>query len=68
MKKIFFILVILFIFPCINLTQFSAAIDGEVLENYVIYNDKGDVICERSSVEEGDSFITGDFCEYQIIR
>ncbi len=68
MKKLFFIISIIFIFPLINFTGISWAIDGDVLENYVVYNDKGEVICERSSVDVGDSFITSDFVEYEIAR
>lgn len=68
MKSLFFVLVIIFIFPIFNLAQYSYAIDGDVLENYMVYDEQGQVICERSSVDAGDSFITSDFCEYQIVR
>ena len=68
MKKLFLILIIILIFPLINVAQFSYAIDGDVLENYVVYNEKGEVICERSSVDVGDSFITSDYSEYEITR
>ncbi len=68
MKKLFLFLAIIFIFPIINLNAISFAVDGDAYESYIVYNEKGDVICERSSVEVGDSFITNDFCEYEIVR
>lgn len=68
MKK-FIILIFLFsilVFPFSSLSAF--ALDGEVGENYLIYNENQELICEKSSVEVGDSFITRDFNEYEIIE
>lgn len=68
MKK-FIILIFLFsifVFPFSSVSAF--ALDGEVGENYLIYNENQELICEKSSVEVGDSFITRDFNEYEIIE
>ncbi len=40
--------------------------DGLPYENYVIYNENGDIICEKSQIEIGDEFITADFSLYKI--
>ncbi len=74
MKKIlnfrflFVILVMLIFCPspviCQNMTF---AVDGDAYERYVVYDDNNDVICEKSSVEVGDTFVTKDFYEYEIV-
>ena len=40
--------------------------DGEIGENYVVYNEDDEVLIEKSAVEEGDTFITKDFYEYKV--
>ncbi len=69
MKKIviLFILSLLFFTPAAGLGNFALA-DGQANENYIIYNEDGEIICEKSSIEIGDGFITPDFCEYEIIQ
>ncbi len=42
--------------------------DGMAGENYIIYDENGEIICEKSSIEVGDGFITSDFYEYEIIE
>lgn len=69
MKKLLSIIFILLIFVCpfSMSSEFVYAIDGEIGENYVIYNENNEILCEKSSVEVGDTFITRDFNEYEII-
>jgi len=52
----------------INNVEICYAIDGEIGENYSVYNEKDELICEKSSIEVGDSFVTRDFIEYQIVK
>ena len=53
MKKIVFIL---FVF-ILSFTAFlspgkiSCAVDGEIGENYLIYNEEGGIICEKSGTQ-----------------
>lgn len=70
MKKIVFILFvfILSFTAFFSPTKISCAVDGEIGENYLIYNEEGGLICEKSSIEVGDSFITRDYKEYQIVK
>lgn len=70
MKKIFsflLILVILYI-PLCPTAFFTFAYDGEVGENYSVYNEQNELLCEKSSIEVGDTFITRDFYEYEIVK
>ena len=70
MKKNIFVifLFIILVCPLFYCYRISYAVDGEIGENYMIYNEKEELICEKSSIEVGDSFITRDFYEYQIIK
>lgn len=68
-KPLIIILLLLFLFyPLPTARGVSFALDGEPQENYTIYNEKDELICEKSSVEVGDTFITRDFFEYEIIK
>lgn len=68
-KVVLYLFIALFLFYLIPFGyNFSYAIDGEVGENYVIYNENDEIICEKSSIEVGDTFITRDFNEYEIIK
>lgn len=42
--------------------------DGEVGQNFVVYDENNNIISERSLIEEGDTFITKDFYEYEIYK
>ncbi len=68
-KKIIILFIISFfiIFPAFRLENISYA-DGEPIENYVVYDENGNIICEKSSIEVGDGFITSEFYEYEIIK
>lgn len=70
MKKgfIFLIVVLFLFFPLSFGNRISYAVDGEIGENYVIYNENDEIICEKSSIEVGDTFITRDFNEYEITK
>lgn len=68
-KSILILFVFLFLFfPLSGNVNFTFAADGEVGENYIIYNEDEEFLCEKSSVEVGDTFITRDFYEYEIIK
>ncbi len=65
----------LFIFLILALTSLSLqgglyafALDGQITENYVVYNEEGEIVCEKSTVELGDIFITKDFEQYEIVE
>ena len=70
MKKSIFVVVLLLVvmFPLFMHDNFTFAVDGEIGENYMIYNEDDELICEKSSIEVGDTFITRDFYEYQITK
>lgn len=69
MKKIIVLLILILIMsPIFVFNNFSFALDGQVGENYSIYNENEELICEKSSIEVGDTFITRDFYEYEIIK
>ena len=70
MKKIviLFILSLFIICPIFNVGGVFVSADGKPAENYVVYDENGEVICEKSSIELGDGFITADFNEYEIVR
>ena len=69
MKKIIVLLILILIMsPIFVFNNFSFALDGEVGENYSIYNENEELICEKSSIEVGDTFITRDFYEYEMIK
>ncbi len=70
MKKIviLFILSLLVMMPNIYVGKSVAFADGQAGESYVIYDENGEIICEKSAIEIGDGFITPDFYEYEIIQ
>lgn len=61
-------LFIISVFSFVISPVYSLALDGEVNENYLIYNENQELICEKSSIQVGDTFITRDFYEYEIIK
>jgi len=74
MKKSQRILLIIFSFfivlgHCLlpNFYLYSYATDGEIVE-YDIYDEEYRLISTKSYIEEGDSFITSDFNEYEIYK
>lgn len=75
MKKSYAVILFMFsffVFFCGSLNSlfincFAFAIDGNIVE-YDIYDDKGEVLLTKSFVEEGDTFINSNFCEYEIYK
>ena len=67
-KVIILILLLILLFPLCPIGYFAFASDGRVGENYSIYNENNELICEKSSIEVGDTFITRDYYEYEIIK
>lgn len=65
-------MVLLLILPVATISlatnYFVFADDGEAGQSYVVYDEKNNVISERSFVEAGDTFITKDFYEYEIYK
>ncbi len=70
MKKIviLFIISLFIVIPIFGGGTFVAFADGQSSENYVVYDENGEIICEKSAIEIGDGFITPDFNEYEIIK
>lgn len=70
-KKLFYLLLsFVFVFPILGVAGnsiFAYAVDGVSTENYVVYDEEGNLVCEKSAIEVGDTFITRDFNEYEII-
>lgn len=68
-KFICFIILSIFILSFIPFdnSDLALAFDGDAYENYTIYDENGDLVCEKSSIEVGDTFITREFYEYEII-
>ena len=62
------IIFVMFSLRLFEFAKYSCALDGEVGENYVIYNQEDELLCEKSSIEIGYTFITRDFCEYEITK
>lgn len=72
MKKkflfIFTLSIIIFSFCLISPINKITFADGEPNENYVIYDESGEIVCEKSRIEIGDEFITSDFSQYKIVH
>lgn len=70
-KIVWFIFSFFIIFPIFSSLggpfSYALAVDGNAVE-YRIYNEKGDLVSTKSHVEEGDTFITSDFYEYEIYK
>ena len=61
--------IIVFLLLLLYLSSFNSsafAIDGDLNDSYIIYDEYNQEIMEKSAVEVGDSFITPNFEEYEI--
>ncbi len=67
MKKLLLITFLLLMVAFSGQSLVCLAYDGDYSENYIIYDEQGEIVCEKSSIEVGDSFITNNFYEYEII-
>jgi stage II sporulation protein P len=61
-KKLFLLILISFVASLSPCPTAFAESDG-----FIIYNEYNEIVCERSSIEIGDTFITPEFYEYEII-
>lgn len=73
-KKYFFKVVFMMLIFCSVVSLFNieagfvVAEDGNVQESFVVYDENNEVIAEKSSIEEGDVFVTKDFYEYEVYK
>ena len=66
-KSLFFVFLLLFL-PTLLPANITFAEDGERSDVYLVYDEYGNFLMEKSSVQENDVFLASDFSEWRIIQ